>query len=178
MPNENLKRSGFTFKRSANSGFTLIELLLVVTILSLLAVAVFAALNPLQRIKDSRNARRTSDVDTILTAIHESIVDNKGTLPTAIASVGTTTKQLGTSTTTCSVATASGCYVPQNTDCADFTAGAQNLNKYLKSIPIDPAGGTYTAAITGYTVQVDANGIVTVGSCGAMADGGSISISR
>jgi prepilin-type N-terminal cleavage/methylation domain-containing protein len=158
------------------SGFTLIELLLVVAILSLLAVTVFVALNPSQRLKDSKNARRTQDVDTILSAIHQSIVDNKGTLPTAITGIGTTTKQLGTATSGCSVATASGCYVPQSTDCVDLTAGAQNLNKYLKTIPVDPNGGAYSAALTGYTVQVDNNGIITVGSCGA--EGITISASR
>jgi prepilin-type N-terminal cleavage/methylation domain-containing protein len=167
MPNNSSKR-----------GFTLIELLLVVTILSLLAVSVFVALNPSQRLKDSKNARRTTDVDTILTAIHQSIVDNKGTLPTALRGIGTTTKQLGTATTGCNVATTSGCYVPQSQDCADLTkvTDGQNLTAYLKSVPVDPNGGTYTAALTGYTVQVDANGIVTVGSCGA--EGVTISASR
>jgi prepilin-type N-terminal cleavage/methylation domain-containing protein len=167
MPNKNLK-----------SGFTLIELLLVVTILSLLAVAVFVSLNPLQRIKDAKNARRSSDAETILSAIHESIIDNRGTLPTNIASVGTTNKMLGTATTGCNVATASGCYVPQSQDCVNLMTGTQNLSAYIKSVPIDPTGGSYTAALTGYTVQVDANGIVTVESCGDLADGGSISISR
>jgi prepilin-type N-terminal cleavage/methylation domain-containing protein len=166
MPNKNLKRSGFT----------LIELLLVVTILSLLAVSVFVALNPSQRLIDSKNARRTADVDTILSAVHQSIVDNRGTLPTAITGIGTTTKQLGTATSGCDVATASGCYVPQSQDCVNVLTGAQNLQAYLKTVPVDPDGGSYTAALTGYTIQVDANGIITVESCGA--EGTTISVSR
>jgi hypothetical protein len=44
--------------------------------------------------------------------------------------------------------------------------GTNNLAKYLKSMPIDPLGGaTYTSAKTGYSVTVDANGIVTVKAC-------------
>ena len=39
-------------------GFTLIEILLVVAMISILAVAVFVALNPAKRIIDSKNARR------------------------------------------------------------------------------------------------------------------------
>jgi prepilin-type N-terminal cleavage/methylation domain-containing protein len=175
---KNNKR-GFTLKRSANSGFTLIELLLVVTILSLLAVSVFVALNPSQRLKDTKNARRSQDVDTILNAIHQSIVDNKGLLPTNLVGIGTTNKQLGTSTGTpsCLVATASGCYVAQAQDCVDLMSGTRSLASYLKTMPVDPTGGSsYTSSLTGYTVQVDTNGIVTVGSCGA--EGTTISASR
>ena len=56
--------------------FTLIELLLVVAIIATLAVVVFVALNPAQRLKDSKDARRTSDIDTILSAVHEYIIDS------------------------------------------------------------------------------------------------------
>src|SRR3989338_6131144 len=65
-------------------GFTLIELLIVVAIIAALAIAVFVALNPAQRLKDAKDARRTADADTILTAIHASIVDTKGSLPTPL----------------------------------------------------------------------------------------------
>src|SRR3989338_7359825 len=66
-------------------GFTLIELLIVVAIIAALAIAVFVALDPAKRLKDAKDARRTADVDTILTAIHASIVDTKGTLPTGLS---------------------------------------------------------------------------------------------
>ncbi len=38
------------------------------------------------------------------------------------------------------------------------------LNKYLKSVPVDPNGGT--DATTNYTVSVDTNNIVSVKACG------------
>ncbi len=152
-------------------GFTLIELLIVIVIISTLAVAVFVALNPAQRINDSQDARRTSDVDSILTAIHASIVDNKGALPTAFGTPPLLETQLGTGAALdCSpvVNALSSCNVAASTACINPMVGTVNLSKYLKSLPIDPtAGTTYDATKTGYTVAIDANGIVTVRACGA-----------
>ncbi|MCI0564170.1 MAG: prepilin-type N-terminal cleavage/methylation domain-containing protein [Nitrososphaera sp.] len=144
--------------------FTLIELLLVVAIIAVLAVAVFVALDPATRLKDAKDARRTSDVDSILTAIHQSIVDNKGSYPSNMPAAGTEV-QLGTDAAGCAIATG-GCAVTAAA-CNDLMTGTQNLAKYLKSMPIDPSGGTtYTAAKTGYAVVRDTNGIVTVKACG------------
>lgn len=140
-------------------GFTLIELLIVISIIAVLAIVVFVALNPAQRLKDTRDAKRVSDVNSILTAIHASIVDSKGTLPTGL-SAGMAETQLGTGPTGCAIGTG-GCSVTP-TPCVDL---ATPLAKYLKSIPIDPST-TYSAAKTGYSVVVDANGIVTVKACG------------
>ena len=142
---------------SSQKGFTLIELLIVITIIATLAVAVFVALNPAQRLKDARDARRTSDVDTILTAIHQSIVDNDGTIPAGLTS---TEKQLGSAVTGCTLATG-GCTVAATADCVNLTTP---LASYLKSVPLDPLNGT--AALTKYSASVDANGIVTVKACG------------
>lgn len=138
------------------AGFTLIELLVVITIIATLAVTVFVALNPSQRLKDSKDARRTADVDTILTAIHASIVDNGGTIPGSL--VADTEYQLGTDASACTVATG-GCAVT-TAACKDLTT---DLAKYLKTIPVDPNG---TPGKTGYSVVVDTNGIVTVKACG------------
>src|SRR3989344_6298651 len=83
----------------SKKGFTLIELLLALTIITILAVVVYAALNPAQRLSDSKNARRVADASEILTAIHQSVVDNKGTFPTKIAAMtNDTEQQIGTST--------------------------------------------------------------------------------
>ena len=160
-------KKGFT---PIKSGFTLIELLIVVAIIAALAIAVFVALNPAGRLQDTKNARRTADVDTILTAIHASIVDSGGALPSPLEK-NYSESQLGVG---------SGCGLAQNgcvtgDACTDLSA---SLSKYLKSIPVDPSGGTtYTAAKTGYSVKVDANNIVTVSACGAEKSA-SISASR
>lgn len=145
---------------TSRKGFTLIELLVVIAIISVLAVVVFVALNPAQRLKDAKDARRTSDVDTILTAIHAAIVDSKGTLPSNMPAANTEV-QLGTAASGAAIATG-GCAVAA-TVATDLMSGAINLSKYLKSMPIDPEG---TAALTKYSVVVDSNGIVTVKACG------------
>lgn len=158
------------FKRTSK-GFTLIELLIVITIIAALAVTVFVALNPAQRLKDARGARRTTDVDNILTAIHEAIVDNKGSYPTNMPAVGVI-KQLGTGpdAITCP-ALALGGNCTTTAICVDLLADvAIDLIPYLKSMPIDPTGGTtWTSVKTGYTVVRDTNGIVTVTACGSEA---------
>lgn len=145
-------------------GFTLIELLIVITIITALAVAVFAALNPAQRLKDARDARRTTDVDQLLTAIHTAIVDAKGTYPAGLTA-GMAETQTGTGASGCGTVTSGGCNVlATTTACVNLTTP---LEAYLKTIPIDPTGGTtWTAAKTGYSVQVDSNGLVTVKACG------------
>jgi len=143
------------------SGFTLIELLVVIAIISALAITVFSALNPVKRLQDSHDARRTSDVDTILTAVHTAIVDAKGALPAGLTT-GMAETQLGTGGSGCAIATG-GCTVVA-TACVDL---ATPLAKYLKSMPIDPLGGsTYTASKSGYSIIVDSNNLVTVRACG------------
>jgi len=164
------------------SGFTLIELLVALTIITILAVAVYAALNPAQRLSDSKNARRTSDISEILTAIHQSVIDSKGTFPTNFPAAGTT-KQLGTGDATACTATVGATVATQcagvTTVCANLMADAsQDLIPYLASMPTDPIGGTTADATkTGYAVVRDSNGIVTVKAC--HADGADpITVSR
>lgn len=143
-------------------GFTLIELLVALTIVAILAVSVFVALNPAQRLKDAKNARRATDVDTILSAIHEYTVDNKGSLPASIAALGNgeaNDKQLGENcgaiaTTHCAT-TALECISTFDTEIA----------AYLKSIPIDPDTTLGTPGNTGYVVEKSSSGIITVKAC-------------
>lgn len=134
-------------------GFTLIELLVVIGIISALAVTVFVALDPAKRFKDARNARRTTDADTILAAVHQYIVDTGGSMP---AGVSTSASSIG--------ASCSGCI---------NIASVLGSNKYLKSNPIDPQG---SANNTGYTISKDANNLFTVTA--SLAEGTTIEVSR
>ena len=162
-------RAGSQF--STRKGFTLIELLIVIVIIATLAVTVFVALDPAKRVKDARDARRTSDVQSILTAIHQSIVDNKGNPPTNLPAAGTE-RMLGAGGggvgQPCEAAVATGgCAHLASTACANLMIGTLNVSRYLKTMPIDPTGGTtYTLDKTGYSVAVDTNNIVTVKACG------------
>jgi prepilin-type N-terminal cleavage/methylation domain-containing protein len=147
------------------TGFTLIELLVVIGIITALTTVVFVALDPAKRFKDARNARRTTDSDTILGGVHQFIVDTGGSLP---AGVGSSASQIGT----CPSGGGTLC-VGATGACIDL-ATVLSSNKYLKSNPIDPQGGS--AATTGYSISKDANNLFTVTAC--LAEGTTISTSR
>lgn len=155
--------------KKLQKGFTLIELLVVILIIATLAVTVFVALNPTKRFADARDSRRWSDVDTILTAVHEYIVDNNGDASGLGLTAGVE-YQLGTSATACTSAGA----------CSTMSAACLNvatpLAAYLKSIPFDPKTTVGSAAKTGYKLTKDANGIFTVASCAS--ESAAISVSR
>lgn len=137
--------------RAKYKGFTLIELLVVISIISILAVVVFVALDPVSRFQDARNARRWTDTNSILTAVHECIVDNDGSLTTCGIN-DTNSHVLGTS---------------------DLDLSTE-LAAYLKSIPQDPSTGS--DADTGYSLQADTNNIITITADDA--EGETISVSR
>lgn len=150
----------------AQQGFTLIEILLVVAILSVLLVVVFASLNPAQRLLETRNARRWNDINQVLTALHECIIDNSLTTcgltnPLALSQIGTCSSG---GATLCTGAAAACLNLDADTD----------LDSYIASFPLDPSDGT--AATTAYSVQIT-NGIVTVSACSAEG-GETISVSR
>jgi len=149
--------------RTYERGFTLIELLIVIVIIAALAVVVFVALNPVKRLQDARNTRRASDVQTILTAIHEYTVDNQGSLPAGLSS-GMAETQLGTggNAPACGDLYTGGCNVAVGKQCVDLSTP---LAPYLKTIPVDPLSGT--VAETLYSVSVSTSNIVTVNACGA-----------
>lgn len=130
-------------KLREKKGFTLIELLVVIAIIAILAVLVFVALDPVQRFADARNSRRWADVNNVLTAVHEYIVDNDGSLPTGLTA-GMSSTEMGTCGT-----------------CVNLSGP---LAPYLKSIPQDPEGN---ATNTGYSIDVDSNNMVTVYSTNA-----------
>ena len=164
----NFKSIKDTLSSETQKGFTLIELLLVIAIISILLVVVFAALNPATRLAESRDANRWNAVNNLLTAVHECVVDNDGSLtdcgltnPLAISQIGTCAAE---GATNCAGAAAA---------CLNLDANAQ-MDNYIASMPIDPTSEG-TAAETGYSIAVT-NGIVTIDAC--LAEGGTVSVSR
>ena len=124
----------------------------MIVIIAILAAVIFVALDPVTRFAQARNSRRWNDVNNLLTAVHESIVDNNGALPTGL-STGMAETQLGTAATGCA-------------DCGTVAACVDlstPLAKYMALIPRDPSTGS--AAETRYSIQIDANGIAWVRSC-------------
>jgi prepilin-type N-terminal cleavage/methylation domain-containing protein len=126
-------------------GFTLVEVLLVVVIIAILAAIVIVAINPARQIAQANNTQRSSDVKTLLDAVHEYGIDNRGTLPAAITGV----------------ATVVGDDVAQIDICNDL------VPTYVAAMPFDPnaTGAHYTSCAdydTGYTIMTTASGRVTV----------------
>ena len=72
-----LRLSGST----ASKGFTLVELLVVIGIIAILFAVVLVAINPAKRFAEANNARRLSDVNSILNGVLNYTVDQKGAVP-------------------------------------------------------------------------------------------------
>jgi prepilin-type N-terminal cleavage/methylation domain-containing protein len=131
---------------SQSKGFTLIELLVVIGILAVLLAITLIAINPARQFSQANNAKRASDANAILNAIHQFSVDNNGILPTGI-------------TATVSAISDGGADI-----CDDL------VPEYIAALPSDPQTnngenvleadcGSYN---TGYEVVEDGNSRVTV----------------
>lgn len=141
-----------------DGGFTLVELLIVAVVIIILATITFVALNPVRKEEDHRDIRRTVDVQTLSTAIHQYSWDNNNQLPKGLWA-GMPETQIGTATHGAQIFTG-GCAATPSA-AVDLRA---SLSKYLESIPKDPKSGT--EALTGYTVSVDIDNVVTIKACG------------
>lgn len=120
-------------------GFTLVEVLLVVVIIAILAGIVIVAINPGRQISQANNTQRQSDVKTILDAVHEFAVDNRGTMPASITAAAT---EMGSGAGLIDI-------------CTDL------VPTYIAEMPFDPtdADAAYTdctAYASGYTIVQDA----------------------
>lgn len=135
---------------------------MVVGIIAVLSMVVFVSVDPAKRFRDSRNADRLTDVDTILIAVQQYVNDTGGSLPPG---VGTSFSQIGT----CTTGGMTLC-VGATTRCVDIATTLSN-DKYIKDNPIDPKGGS--AATTGYAISKDADNFFTVKAC--LAEGTTIS---
>lgn len=146
-------------------GFTLIELIIVIAVIAILAGAIFVAVDPARRLHEARNARRWSDVATIVDAVKKYQADNNGDHFITIAAltegdyyiIGTEAEEI--------------C----DNDCADQTADASCLDlssiggNYLAVVPIDPKTGTQ--ALSGYMLMKESTGEITVYACDPEGEG-------
>lgn len=160
----------------SGKGFTLIELLIIIGIIGILAAIILVAVDPAKRLKQSRNARRFAEANSILNAILNYTVDYKGTLPSAITSataghpfvIGTWGGLLPNSTTICPATLTGATFDATST--INLSADAALVSSYISEMPVDPrgvndAGNAYSSTATGYYVIRSANGRIEVGSC-------------
>ncbi len=122
--------TALSLKRS-KKGFTLIELLVVIGIIAILAAVVLVAVNPGRQFAQSRNSQRQSDVNAILSAIHQWGVDNNGDL-SGLLTAGATVDA--------------------------STLSAQLVPTYISAMPTDPrpTSGDYQVSYDGTRVTVSA----------------------
>lgn len=88
-------QSGGTRKK----GFTLIELLIVIAVVAVLSVVAVLAINPAELLRQSRDASRIADLQTLTKAISLYLADSRtpsvGSFTTCYASNSTTTARCG-----------------------------------------------------------------------------------
>lgn len=147
------------FKTGRPRGFTLLEVLLVVAIIAILAGIVIFAINPSRQLGKSRNSQRRMDVNTILNAVYQYVIDNSGTLP-------------GSITTTATEICASG--AASCTGLVDLTV-LTTSERYLTAIPNEPLKTNANGA--GYKIVKSTNGRITV-SAQFPENGAVITVSR
>ena len=137
--------------RNIQKGFTLIELLVVIGILAVLLAITLIAINPANQFAKANNTKRRSDVNAILNAVNQYMADNKGVLPTGIATTASAIANTGADL--CTV------LVP----------------RYIAALPVDPQtnnGQEVTDCGSAYTtnyeiVQSTADSRITVSAPGA-----------
>jgi prepilin-type N-terminal cleavage/methylation domain-containing protein len=182
----------------SRSGFTLIELLIVIAIIGFLMAAILVAVDPVKRVRQSRNAQRWSEVNAVLNAILKKQVDERDDYD------GETSAEIVTSEDYVQVivrddtgiicnqwANRPGCDKDMDISGANKACVA-NLDDgivpaYIAELPFDPLGegltdcGSGSGCLiegglgigdfnTGYYIQRTANGRIEIGACYAELD--------
>lgn len=169
-------------KKSLRKGFTLLEMLLVIAIIAILASIVIVAINPAKQIGDANNAQRSSDVLSILNAVHQYQIDQSGSItplsiPEATSPVCETDGEI--ICTESSPCTGSN----HNSELPELLAEVDEAS-YLSGIPVDPLVSATTTGDweptedSGYMIVRDsASKRITV--CAPFAENGeTISVTR
>jgi type IV pilus assembly protein PilA len=148
-------------KFKSQKGFTLIEILVVIGIIAILALIVLVAINPARQFAQSRNTQRTSNVESILNAIGQNMVDNKGIFSCGAVTIPTVAAPVFPITAANQPGAALDIKNSGGTDLSCLTP------TYIPALPTDPKDGTFqwTSATnydTGYYVFQDSNGRITV----------------
>ncbi|HKL17044.1 MAG TPA: prepilin-type N-terminal cleavage/methylation domain-containing protein [Patescibacteria group bacterium] len=151
--------------------FTFIEFLIVIAVIAIIAAIIFIAVDPIAKFRESRNAKRWTDVNKILNSIKVDRIDNGGAYLPSVENMKAGKIYMITdgSSNDCD---------NQNDYCASNVAketasGEYCLNLsglvsegYLEELPISPNGkGNWSKSMAGYTLEKSQNGIITIRAC-------------
>lgn len=158
-------------KKNKQKGFTLIEILVVIGIIAILAAIVLIAINPAKQFADANDTQRSANVNAILNAVGQYMIDNNGALPSDIPIGGADDAEFVAD---------SGADI-----CADL------VPDFIPALPVDPTATTTPATEDGqvdesecggsydteYEIVSDSNGRVTVSAPNTQAST-TISVTR
>ena len=133
--------------KARQGGFTLIEILIVIGIIAVLAAIVLVAINPVRLFNKADDSQRWNDVNAILSAVGQEIVEEQGTIT-------------GEITTTV-----------QNISSGGADICAMLVTEHMASLPVDPDSGDALDTCPGtydtdYTIVRDNDGRITVAATG------------
>jgi type IV pilus assembly protein PilA len=147
-------------------GFTLVEILIVVGIIAILAAIVLVAVNPGRQFAQANNAQRASNVNAILNAVSQYVVDNKGAVPPDLPAAGAPAATIAMDAF------------------SDFCT--EIIPAYLPALPADPTLADQSITpdecatagkSTGYTIAVDGDRITVAAPAAEAIDGAASVIS-
>ncbi len=114
-------------RKTFNRGFTLIELLVVIGILAVLLAITLIAINPARQFSQANNTQRSSDVNAILNAVGQYMVDNNGDLTALNIPVGS----------------ASAAIIGSDTGAGEINFCPNIAPTYIAELPVDPQYGSW-----------------------------------
>jgi len=125
--------------KSNEEGFTLLELLIVIGIIAVLLAVAVVAINPGQQFAKVNNTRRTHDLQQIISAIQQNMIDNKGPFVCAAGDIPTTPTVMRAD---------DGDPTTLEYDICDCL-----VPNYLPQIPVDPQYGSWDGDCNNYDTQ-------------------------
>lgn len=135
--------------QSVVEGFTLAEIALVVTAIAILAAIVVVSINPSKKLSATNDSQRRSDITTILNAVSQYAIANKGAHPAGISTEPRDICKTNVTPERC--ATINGVDLSILTD----------REIYISTMPQDPVGGI-NSETTGYFISKTADNRINI----------------